>query len=223
MTPKRRLWTFSRTTSSQSAGASLLSCGTGSPFVCTPRSSRGVGGQRRQNRIEVECSRDKGGRDFVASHFAQRDFDNVRQGVAVENFSDSGADIEHQHAQAAMVFVWTSTTRVGRLADARDRSEWSINQSDDGAELDAVHGAGQRIAAVFSALAHDKTARFQLGKDLLEKLDWKFLFRGQLADLEDGPSQLGRDSEVNEGAQCIFATFGKLHATRSRSRSIQQL
>src|SRR5207248_5358643 len=121
---------------------------------------------------------------------------------------------------------WSSSgqvQRVGRLAGARNRSEWSINQSDDGTELDAVHWAGQRVAPIFSALAHDKTARFQLGEDLLEKLDWKFLFRGQLADLEDGPSQHGRDSEVNEGAQCIFATFGKLHATRSRSRSIQQL
>src|SRR5438552_8899339 len=127
MTPKRRLWTFSRTTSSQSAGASLLSCGTGSPFVCTPRSSRGVGGQRRQNRIEVECSRDKGRRDFIASHFAQRDFDNLSQGVAVENLDDGGADIQHQHAQAAMVFVRTSTARVGCLADAWDGSEWSVN------------------------------------------------------------------------------------------------
>src|SRR5437016_5875640 len=117
-----------------------------------------------------------------------------------------------------MVFVWTSTTRVGRLADARDRSEWSINQSDDGTELDAVHGAGQRVAAVFSALAHDKPVRFQLGEDLLEKLDRKFLFRGQFTDLEKGPSQFGRDAEVNESAQCIFATFGELHGTRSRSR-----
>src|SRR5205823_8191961 len=185
--------------------------------------SCGVGGQRRQNRIEVECSRDKGGRDFVASHFAQRDFDNVSQGVAVENLDDGGADIEHQHAQAAMVFVRTSTTRVGRLADARNRSKWSVNQSDDGAELDAVHGAGKRVTSVFSALAHDKTARFQLGEDLLEKLDRKFLFGGQFTDLEKGPSQFGRDAEVNESAQCIFATFGKLHGTRSRSRLMQQL
>src|SRR5437868_9180416 len=84
-------------------------------------------GQRGQNRIEVECSRDKGGRDFVTSHFAQRDFDDVSQGVAVENLNDSGADVQHQHAQAAMVFVRTSTTRVGRLADAWDGSEWSVN------------------------------------------------------------------------------------------------
>src|SRR5205085_11715461 len=154
---------------------------------------------------------------------AQRDFHNVGQGVAVENLDDGGADIEHQHAQAAVVFVGTSTTRVGRLADARDRSEWSVNQSDNGAELDAIHGAGKRVPPVFSAFAHDKTARFQLGEGLLEKLDWKFLFRGQFTNLEKGPSQLGRDSEVNERAQCIFATFGKLHATRSRSRSIQQL
>src|SRR5438477_13036591 len=117
-----------------------------------------------------------------------------------------------------MVFVWTSTTRIGRLADARDRSEWSVNQSDDGAELDAVHWAGKRVTPVFSALAHDKTARFQLSEDLLEKLDRKFLFRGQFTDLEKGPSQFGRDSEVNESAQGIFATFGELHATRSRSR-----
>src|SRR5438105_4579081 len=135
-----------------------------SPFVWTPRRSRGVCGQRRRNRIEVECSRDKRGRDLVASHFAQRDFDNVSQSVAVENLDDSGADIEHQHAQAAMIFVRTSTTRVGGLADARDRSEWSINQSDDGTELDAVHWAGERVAAVFSALAHDKPVRFQLGE-----------------------------------------------------------
>src|SRR5207248_406263 len=217
-TPKRKLWTFSRTNSSQSADPCLVSCGMSSPFIYTLRRSRGVGGQRRQNRIEVECSRDKGGRDLVASHFAQRDFDNISQGVAVENLDDSGTDIEHQHAQAAMVFVGTSTTRVGRLADAWDRSEWSVNQSDDGTELDAVHWAGKRVASVFSALAHDKTARFQLSEDLLEKLDWKFLFRGQFTNLENGPSEFGSDAEVNERAQCIFATFGKLHVPRSRSR-----
>ena len=138
--------------------------------------------------------------------------------MAVENLGDSGADIEHQHAQTAVIFVGTSTTRVGRLADACDRGERSVNQSDDGAELDAVHWAGKRVASVFSALAHDKAARFQLREDLLEKLDRKFLLRGQFTDLEDGPSQLGRDSEVNEGAQCIFATFGELHASRYRSR-----
>src|SRR5438067_11618102 len=98
--------------------------------------------------------------------------------MAVENLDDGSADIEHEHAQAAVVLVGTSTTRVGRLADARNRSEWSVNQSDDGAELDAVHWTGQRVAAVFSALAHDKPARFQLGEDLLEKLDRKFLFSG---------------------------------------------
>src|SRR5207248_2068445 len=138
--------------------------------------------------------------------------------MAVENLDDGSADIEHEHAQAAVVLVGTSTTRVGRLADAWDGSEWSVNQSDDGAELDAVHGAGKRITPIFSALAHDKPVRFQLGEDLLEKLDREFLFRGQFADLEDGPSQLGSDAEVNEGAQCIFATFGKLHVPRSRSR-----
>src|SRR5437764_15155924 len=105
-----------------------------SPFIYTLRRSRGVGGQRCQNRIEVECSRDKGGRDFVTSHFAQRDFDNVSKGVAVENFDDSGADIEHQHAQAAMVFVRTSRRRVDRLADASDRSEWPGGHSGERAE-----------------------------------------------------------------------------------------
>src|SRR5437764_11599318 len=191
-----------------------------SPFIYTLRRSRGVGGQRRQNRVEVECSRDKGGRDFVASHFAQRDFDNVSQGVAVENLDYSGTDIEHEHTQAAVVFVWTSTTRIGRLADAWDRSKWSVNQSDDGTELDPVHWTGKRVAPVFSALAHDKTARFQLGEDLLKEFDWQFFLGREFTDLEDGPAQFGRDSKVNEGAQCIFATFGKLHATRSRSRLI---
>src|SRR5436309_4126323 len=129
--------------------------------------------------------------------------------MAVENLDDGSADIEHEHAQAAVVLVGTSTTRVGRLADAWDGSEWSVNQSDDEAELDAVHGAGQRIAAVFSALAHDKAVGFQLREDLFEKLDRKFLFRGQFTNLEKGPSQFGRDAEINESAQCIFATFRK--------------
>src|SRR5205085_2802409 len=210
--------TFSRTNSSQSAEPCLSSRGMSSPFICTPRRSRGVSRQRGQNRIKVECSRDKGRRYFVAPHFAQRDFDNVSQGIAVENLGDSSADIEHQHAQAAMVFVRASTARVGRLAHARDGSEWSVNQSDDGTELDAVGGTGQRVAPILSALAHDKTARFQLGEDLLEKLDWKFLFRGQFTNLENWPSQFGSDAEVNERAQCIFATFGKLHVRRSESR-----
>jgi len=56
-----------------------------------------------------------------------------------------------------------------------------------------------------------------------EKLDRKFLFRGQFTDLEKGPSQFGGDAEINERAQWIFATFGKLHATQSRSRWMQQL
>src|SRR4029453_1895866 len=138
-------------------------------------------------------------------------------GVAVENFNNGGADIEHQHAQTAVIFIGASAALICRLADAADRSERSVNQFDDGAELDAVHWAGKRVASVFSALAHDKAARFQLREDLLGKLDRKFLFRGGFIALEKRPSPVGRDFEVNEGAQRIFATFGKLHATECRS------
>ena len=30
-------------------------------------------------------------------------------------------------------------------------------------------------------------------------------------DLKHGPTELGRDPQVNERAQCVLATFGKLH------------
>ena len=49
----------------------------------------------------------------------------------VENLDDGGADIEHQHAQTAVIFIGASTAFICRLADAADWGERSVNQSNN--------------------------------------------------------------------------------------------
>lgn len=77
--------------------------------------------------LEIDGSRREGRDDFVAAHFPQCDFNNVSQGVAIEDFGDGVSNIEHEHAQAAVRFVRAGAPSIGGQTYALDWCERSID------------------------------------------------------------------------------------------------
>jgi hypothetical protein len=113
-------------------------------------------------------------------------------------------------------FVRTGATGIRRLAHAANRRERPVDQANDRAEFDARGILRQRITAEFAERALDVTGAFELGEYLLEEFDRQFFLQRQLAYLQNGPAQLGGDAEIDQRAQGVFATFGKIHLLLGR-------
>src|SRR5688572_13928390 len=73
-------------------------------------------------------------RDMIPSQLAQRDLDNIGQRVAIQDARDGIAHVEHQHAKSAVRLIGARAFRVGGLADAANRRQWSVDQSHDFAD-----------------------------------------------------------------------------------------
>ena len=143
----------------------------------------------------------EGQRDAVAAHLAQGDFHGIGQRVTVEDVGDGIADIQHEHVEAAMLFIRAGAGLVGGLADAGDGSEGAIDEADHAAETDALRLHLEEGAAVLAALGVHVTGPFELGEDLLEELHGEALLGGELVDLDEIAAELLGDADVNECAR----------------------
>ena len=114
-------------------------------------------------------------RDFVAPIFAKGDRDDVGKGIAIEDCADGIPHIEHQDSQTAVSFIRTGAAHIGCLANASDWRQRPVNQPNDSAKLDLLHGPGERVATIFSASAFDVSRGFELRENLFEKFDRQFL------------------------------------------------
>jgi hypothetical protein len=110
-------------------------------------------------------------RDFIATIFAKRDLDDICEGEAIEQRADRISNVEHQHSQAAVNFIWTRAARVGCLANAADRRQRSINKTNNGAKFYSPHWPRQRVAAKLSPSAFHVSNGLELRKDLLKEFD----------------------------------------------------
>ena len=57
------------------------------------------------------------------------------------------------------------------MADTSNRCQWAIDHANDLAKFDLPHGAGERVAAIFSASAFHVSSPLQLTKNLFQKFD----------------------------------------------------
>ena len=149
--------------------------------------------------------------DFIAAIFAKRDLDDVCKSEAIENRADRVSNIEHQHAQAAVHFIRARAPRVGCSTNAPNWRQRSFEQPNDGAKLYSIHRPRERIAAKLPASAFHISGRLELHKNLLEKFDWQFFFRGQLTYLKHRPAEFRRDAEIDKSSERVFATFREFH------------
>jgi hypothetical protein len=133
-------------------------------------------------------------RDFIATIFAKRDLDNVCKSEAIEHRAHGVSDIEHQHSQAAVHFVWTRTARVRCLANASNWRQRTVDQPNDSAKLYPLHRTRKRVPAKLSASALHVTGGLELRKNLLEKFDRQFLLCSKLGYLQHWPAELGGDA-----------------------------
>src|SRR5690606_20289199 len=120
-------------------------------------------------------------------------------------------DIEHEHAQPAVFLVRTGTSTVRRLADAGDRGERSVDETDHRTDHDLVHGFGEPVAALFPAAAVQVAGALELEKNRLEELDGNEFLAGDLHDPQEFASVLVSDSKIDERPQGVFAAFGQSH------------
>ena len=150
-------------------------------------------------------------RDFIAPIFAKRDLNDVGEGIAIEDCADRISNVEHQYPEPAVNFIRARAASVGRLANAANGRQRSVDQTNDFAKFDLTHRPAKGVAAEFSASAYYISARLELREDLLKKFDRQFFFRGQLAYLQHWPAKLSSDAEINKGSERVFAAFGKFH------------
>jgi hypothetical protein len=152
------------------------------------------------------------GRDFIATIFAKRDLDDICESEAIEHCADGVSNVEHQHSQAAVRLVGARAPCVGCSTNAPDWRQRSFKQPNDGAKFYPAHRPRQRVPAEFSAPAFHVSGRLELHKNLLEKFDRQFFFRGELAYLKHRPAEFGGNAEIDKRSERVFATFRKFHA-----------
>ena len=102
---------------------------------------------------------------------AQGDFDDVFQGVAVENVGDGVAHVDHEHAESAVRFVRAGAFFIFGLAGAADGGELAVDEADDFTHLDGFHGLGEAGAAVLAAQAFHVAGIAELEEDGLKELE----------------------------------------------------
>lgn len=146
--------------------------------------------------------------DLIFSKLPHRDFHDVSESKSVENVRDCVSNIEHQHAEAAVLFVGTTTAFVGGLADTGDRGQRTVDKSHDLADGNVFRWPRQKVAAMFSAPALEVTGSLELHQDLFEELDWQPFFGREFAHLEQRTADGLGHTKVNQSAEGIFAPFG---------------
>jgi len=149
--------------------------------------------------------------NFVAPHLAQSDINDLRERIAIEDAGNGIANVEHEHAQAAMRLIGTRATAVRCLAYTSDRCERTIKEPNDRAKFYAMRGSGQQVAAKLAPFSLDVSRCPHLGENLLKELNRELFLRSQFAHLKDGSTKLSGDSEIDQGPQGVFASFGKVH------------
>jgi hypothetical protein len=146
--------------------------------------------------------------DFIFAKLPHRDFYDVSQSKSVENIRDRVSHIEHQYAQAAVLFVRATTAFVGGLTDAGDRGKRAINQPYNLANGNVFRWPSQKVAAMFPAPALEVTGSFELHQDLFEEFDWEPFFWRKFAHLEQRTADGLSHTKVNQSAEGVFASFG---------------
>lgn len=100
---------------------------------------------------------------------------------------------------------------VGGLAGAADGGQFPFQKADEFADFSRIRIADEPGSTAFAAYALDVTACFQVGEDVFEELGGDVFAFGEAGDGNNGRLQLSGDSQPDECAQRIFASFGQFH------------
>ena len=156
-----------------------------------------------------------GGR--VAFLFAERHIHDVLERIAVEDVCDGVADINHEHAQAAVDFIRAGAFLIFSLAGAADGGQFAVDETDHVAHLDGIHGLGEPGAAVLAAHAFHVTRAPQFKKNGLQELERQLFLQGQAGNRNHALLHPFGNAKPDQGAQRIFASFRQFHFPTSYS------
>ncbi len=84
----------------------------------------------------------------------------------------------------------------------------TVDEPDDLAEVDAVHGPGQRITAELAAFALHETRLAHLEQNLHEEFLGQLFLFDELADAQQRAAQFLGDAEINQRPERVFTSFG---------------
>ncbi len=149
----------------------------------------------------------KGVGDAITADFAEGDFDDLGEGVAVENGGDGIADIDHEHAEAAVVFIGAGASLVGVFAGAADGGEAAVHEADDVADADLRCVFGKEVAAGFPAACVNQAGLTEFLEDAFDEFHGKPVCFREVGTCYGGQSQLVGDSQMDGGAQGVFGFF----------------
>jgi 2-dehydro-3-deoxygluconokinase len=150
-------------------------------------------------------------RQAVASNLTKSDLDDVMQRVTLEDADDGISHIDHQHAEAAVLFIRTATSGVTRLARAGDWGELAIDQADDIGDDDLFRRLCNEVAAELSALGFDVTRAAELQQDLLDELERQTFGLREFGYADELAAQFMGNAEPDQSTKRVFAAFGELH------------
>lgn len=153
----------------------------------------------------------EGESDIVPAEFLKGDFDDLGQAVAVEDVSDSVADIEHEQAQTAMSLIGTGALFIGGVTDASDGRKRAVYETNDFANENIRGGSSEEKPAVLATFAIHDACFTELSEDLLEKREGYVFAGGDFLEGKQIAPCLAGNSKINEGAQSVFAALGELH------------
>lgn len=107
-----------------------------------------------------------------------------------------------------MLFIGTTAAFVRGLADAGNRGQRAVDQSDDLANGNVFRWPRQKVAAMFATPALEVTGRLELHQNLFQELDRQPFFGRKFAHLEQGTTNGLGHTKVNQRAEGVFASFG---------------
>lgn len=131
----------------------------------------------------------------------------------VENVGNGIPDFTHGLLERARGFGCVGTVRallVGGLADAADRGEGSIQDTDDLAKRDFFRRFDKGIAAPDSSPTGQQAGAFQREENLFQEFHRDILPFCNFMALEDTPA-IGL-AQFEQCPEAIFAFLGELHA-----------
>lgn len=130
----------------------------------------------------------------------------VRESVVIQDAGNRIAHGAHDVLNRTLRLVGIRTVTallVGRLADATDRSQRTIQDADDLPEGDLLRRFDEGVSAFHSTSTGEQACTLQRKKNLLEKFDWDVLASRDLMALQGrGAMDQG---EFEECPQSVFA------------------
>jgi len=141
-------------------------------------------------------------------------FCKIAERVVVQDIRNRVPDVEHDVLDGTGLFTPIGVRTVmalliGRLADAADRRQRTVEEPDDLPQRDLLWRFDEAVSAAHPPAAGQEPGILQREKDLLEKFDGDVLPASDVVALDQVFAVLSR--QFDEGPERVLTFLGKTH------------